>query len=92
MTSVRLYASLRELAGDRTVDVPLPDGAIVQDVLAALVQARPALAGHVLDEAGQVLPFVGVFVDGRDIRHLQGLDTPVKTENEVYVFPPTAGG
>ena len=92
MTTVRLYASLRELAGDRIVEVSLPDGATVRDVLTALVEARPALAGRVLDEAGQVVQYVGVFVDGRDIRHLRGLDTPVKPENEVYIFPPTAGG
>lgn len=92
MTTVRLYAGLQELAGDRTVEVPLPDGATVRDVLAALVEARPGLTSHVLDEAGQVAQYVGVFVDGRDIRHLQGLDTPVKPDNEVYIFPPTAGG
>ena len=92
MTTVRLYASLRELAGDRTVEVPLPDGATVRDILAGLIQARPALASHVLDSEGQVLRYVGVFVDGRDIRYLQGLDTPVRPENQVYIFPPTAGG
>lgn len=92
MTTVRLYASLRELAGDRTVEVPLPDGATVWDVLIRLIELRPGLASHVLDGEGQVLRYVGVFVDGRDIRYLQGLDTPVRPENEVYIFPPTAGG
>ncbi|MGB6837367.1 MAG: ubiquitin-like small modifier protein 1 [Dehalococcoidia bacterium] len=92
MTTVRLYASLRELAGDRTVEVLLPDGATVRDVLIRLVELRPGLAGHVLDGEGQVPQYVGVFVDGRDIRYLQGLDTPVRPENEVYIFPPTAGG
>ncbi len=92
MTTVSLYAGLRELVGDSTVELALPDGVTVRDVLTALVQARPALAGRVLDEAGRVVQYVNVFVDGRDIRHLQGLDTPVEPDNEVYVFPPTAGG
>lgn len=92
MTIVRLYSTLRGLAGDRAVEVPLPDGATVRDVLTRLVELRPGLAGRVLDDEGQVLQYVGVFVDGRDIRYLQGLDTPVRPENEVYIFPPTAGG
>lgn len=92
MTTVSLFGGLRELAGDSTVELPLPDGATVRDVLTALIQARPALAGRVLDETDRVVQYVNVFVDRRDIRHLQGLDTPVAPDNEVYVFPPTAGG
>jgi molybdopterin synthase sulfur carrier subunit len=92
MTTVRLYSTLRGLAGDRAVEVPLPEQATARDVLTRLVELRPGLAGHVLDGGGQVPQYVGVFVDGRDIRHLQGLDTPIGPENEVYIFPPTAGG
>jgi molybdopterin synthase sulfur carrier subunit len=92
MTTVRLYSTLRGLAGGSVVEVPLPDEATVGDALSRLVELRPGLAGHVLDDEGQVREYVGVFVDGRDIRYLHGLDTPIEPENEVYVFPPTAGG
>jgi molybdopterin synthase sulfur carrier subunit len=92
MTTVRLYSTLRGLAGDRAVEVSLPDQATARDVLTRLIELRPGLAGHVLDDGGQVPEYVGVFVDGRDIRHLRGLDTPVSPKNEVYIFPPTAGG
>lgn len=92
MTTVRLYSTLRDRAGGNAVEVPLPDQATVRDVLTRLIELRPGLAGHILDGDGQVAQYVGVFVDGRDIRYLQGLDTPVRPENEVYIFPPTAGG
>jgi molybdopterin synthase sulfur carrier subunit len=92
MTTVRLYSTLRDHAGGSAVEVSVPDQATVRDVLTRLVDLRPGLAGHVLDGDGQVPQYVGVFVDGRDIRHLRGLDTPVRVENEVYIFPPTAGG
>ena len=36
--------------------------------------------------------FTKVFVDGREMRHLQGLDTTIPIDATVDVFPPAAGG
>jgi molybdopterin synthase sulfur carrier subunit len=33
-----------------------------------------------------------IFVNGRNVRHLQMLDTPLKDDDEVAVFPMIAGG
>jgi molybdopterin synthase sulfur carrier subunit len=89
---VRLYASLRELAGERHIDVPLPDGASIRDLLRGLVELRPNLAHCLLDEDGNIPRSVNVFVNGRDIRYLNGLDTPVTPRDEVTILPPLAGG
>ena len=89
---VRLYASLRELAGQRDIEVPLPDGSIVRDVLKRLEELRPVLAERLLDEDGNTPRSVNVFVNGRDIRDLDGLDTPVTPDDEVTILPPAAGG
>jgi len=92
VTTVRLYASFRELAGEREIDVALPDGATVRDLLNRLVELRPSLAQRLLDEDGNIPRFVNVFVNGRDIRDLNGLDTPVMPDDEVTLLPPAAGG
>jgi molybdopterin synthase sulfur carrier subunit len=89
---VRLYAFLRELAGEREIDVTLPDGAAVRDVLARLAELRPVIAQRLLETDGSVPPSVNVFVNGRDIRDLKGLDTPVMPGDEVTMLPPVAGG
>jgi len=92
VTVVRLYASLRELAGERDIDVALPDDPIIRDLLRRLVELRPGLSHRLLDEDGNIPRFVNVFVNGRDIRHLGGLDTPVMPDDEVTILPPAAGG
>ena len=92
VTVVRLHASLRELAGQRNIEVTLPDGAIVRDVLNRLVELRPVLADRLLDEDGNIPPSVNVFVNGRDIRDLGELDTPVMPDDELTILPPAAGG
>jgi len=83
---------LRELAGERDIDVALPDDPIIRDLLRRLVELRPGLSHRLLDEDGNIPRFVNVFVNGRDIRHLGGLDTPVMPDDEVTILPPAAGG
>ncbi|MEE8384721.1 MAG: ubiquitin-like small modifier protein 1 [Dehalococcoidia bacterium] len=93
MGLVRLYATLRAHAGgEGAVEVLWSPGDAVVGVIRELVRLRPGLDGYILDKEGDLLPFVSVFVDGRDIRHLDGLPTPVGGDAEISVFPPVAGG
>jgi molybdopterin synthase sulfur carrier subunit len=89
---VRLYAFLRELAGEREIDVALPDGATVRDVLSRLGELRPVLAQRLPGTDDTIPPSVNVFVNGRDVRDLDGLDTRVMPDDEVTIVPPVAGG
>ena len=89
---IRLYATLRQRAGARDIEVECRDGASVGDALRQLLDQRPALEGCIFGPDGRVVPYVSVFVDGRDIRHLNGLATPVDADDEIAVFPPVAGG
>ncbi len=89
---VRLYASLREVAGERDIEVALPGGATIRDLLNRLAELRPGLSQRLLDEDGNIPRFANVFVNGRDIRHLSGLDTPVMPDDEVTILSPAAGG
>lgn len=93
MGLVRLYATLRDrVGGERAVDVPWSPGETVGTVLRRLIERWPGLDGYILDERGQVQRFVNVFVDGRDIRYLDGLETRLQNDEEISVFPPVAGG
>lgn len=93
MGTVRLYATLRAAAGGvPVVDVDWHAGATVGDVMRELVALQPALEGRILDERGGMVPYVAVFVDGRDVRHLAGLATVLSPSDEIAVFPPVAGG
>lgn len=93
MGLVRLYATLGPRAGgERAVEVPWSVGDTVADVVRELLHRKPGLQGYILDPEGGLLPYVNVFLDGRDIRYLDGLDTAVGGETELSIFPPIAGG
>ena len=93
MGLVQLYATLRPRADDeRAVDVPWSAGDSVGEVIRELLRRKPGLEDHILDGEGRLQPHVNVFLDGRDIRYLDGLDTTVDGETDLSIFPPVAGG
>jgi molybdopterin synthase sulfur carrier subunit len=89
MATIRIPPILRPEAGDqREVEV---SGATVRALLESLVATYPALQERIL--AGDELPqFLNVFVDGSDVRLLDGLDTAVSDSTTVILLPAVAGG
>jgi molybdopterin synthase sulfur carrier subunit len=90
---IRLYATLRARAGgEREVEIGWRAGASVGDVIRDLLARKPGLEGYIIDPGGRVVSYVSVFVDGRDIRYLDGLATALADGDEIAIFPPVAGG
>jgi len=88
---VRLYATLRAAAGTGELNWQRPAptlGALVHD----LSEQYGSRFRRWMYDGDQLGPWVILLVNGRDSRHLQGLDTPLHAEDEVSLFPPVAGG
>ena len=82
MTRVRIPPTLREqTGGERELAA---EGDTVRDLLDDLTSRFPALEDQ--------LPFVNVYVEGEDVRTLEGLDTEVKPGSTVILLPAMAGG
>jgi molybdopterin synthase sulfur carrier subunit len=67
------------------------DGTTVGEVLDALYERYGELRSRIAEDGG-LRRFVNVYVDGEDIRFLDGLDTQVKDGDEVTILPAVAGG
>ncbi|MCZ2112060.1 MAG: MoaD/ThiS family protein [Dehalococcoidia bacterium] len=89
---VSFYATLRGIVGTRKVPFELPDGATVQTLLDAVGDRYPAIRELIWNTDGSLSDYIKVFVDGRESRHLQGLETPVLATSTIDIFPPAAGG
>jgi MoaD family protein len=77
---VQFYAQLRDLVGVRELDVELPEGATIQDLLNEIYAQQSVLRSH--DKS--ILIGAGVeFVD----RNYQ-----LKTGDEIAIMPPVQGG
>jgi len=89
VSTVRIPPTLRtETGGERQVSA---DGATVRELIDDLVSRYPGL-GSQLVEDGEIASFVNVYVEGEDVRTLEGLDTPVGEGSTVILLPAMAGG
>jgi molybdopterin synthase sulfur carrier subunit len=68
------------------------DGDSIRAVVDALVERHPALSSQLLTDEGDLNRFVNVYVNGQDVRYINGLDTPVAAADEVRLLPAMAGG
>lgn len=64
----------------------------LQEAIERAEATYPGFRERVLDADGEVKRFINVFVNGVDIRKLQGRETPVHDGDEVAVIPAMAGG
>lgn len=67
-------------------------GATVREVIKALDTQFPGFRFNLCHETGELRPFVNIFLNGENIRYLQGLETPVPDGARLHVLPSVAGG
>mgnify|MGYP005865559273 CR=1 FL=1 len=88
--SVRIPTPLRQMTGgERTVEV---DGGTLEQCLNALEERYPGIKARLVDDRGELRQYVIVYVNGEDVRFLQGVRTPVQEGDEVSIVPAVAGG
>jgi molybdopterin synthase sulfur carrier subunit len=90
MSVVRIPTVLRpQVGGEKQLEL---EGGTVAQLVDSLVERFPALRSQLLTENGELNRFVNVYVNGQDVRYLQGLETPVQPRDEVRLLPAMAGG
>jgi len=89
MTTIRIPPTLRtETGGERHVPAA---GDTVRELLDDLISRFPGLRSQLVEDE-ELAPFVNVYVEGEDVRMLEGLDTPVERGSTVILLPAMAGG
>ena len=88
--SITIPTPLRTLTQGR--DTISAEGATVAALLESADQQFPGIKARLLDEAGELRRFVNLYVNGEDVRFLQGLNTAVKESDELSIVPAIAGG
>ena len=78
--------------GRNEVRVPVADDGDVAALLDTLGEGRPLLDQRIREETGALRRHVNIYVDGEDVRRLDGLATPVPAGASIMIIQSVAGG
>ena len=88
--TVRIPQPLRGLTGNQSVVTA--EGASLIACIESLDSAYPGVRERVMDETGQLRRFVNVYINGDDVRFMDGLASALKDGDEISIVPAVAGG
>ena len=87
---VRIPTPLRGLTQDQ--DVVAGDEGTLAACIEGLETAFPGLKDRICDDTGELRRFVNIYINGEDVRFMEGLASALKSGDEVSIVPAVAGG
>lgn len=88
--TVRIPTPLRRVTNG--VDKVTVEGSNLNEIIGSLDSQYPGIKARICDDQGGLRNFVNVYVNGEDVRFLEGLETSTKTGDEISIVPAVAGG
>ncbi len=93
MVKVRFFTLLRLELGIRELDIEIKSVKRLIEILKATEEKAPKPFLHkLMDEKGRLLNSAIILVNGKNVHHLDRLETPIKDGDEIDIFPPGGGG
>ena len=90
---INFYATLRQITGQKTIELPLDGTITVRELLDQVLCLYPAMRDELVDENGALLQRVHVLINGRDVPYLENqMNTIVTSRDTVNIFPAVGGG
>jgi len=88
--TVKIPTPLRKLTNNETsVDA---FGKTIEQIVESLDSAYPGMRERLIDDNGDLRHFVNIYLNGEDIRYIDGLKSPVSDNDELSIVPAVAGG
>ena len=90
---VNFFATLRDIAGGKTVEFDVDHGITAQELLDAIMVKFPLMRKELLNENGEMYGHVHFFINGRDVQFIdEKFRTRITQDDTVNVFPAVGGG
>ena len=89
-TTVRIPTPLRRVTGGQ--DKVNTEGETLSQIIDSMESQYPGIKERICDPDGSLRNFVNVFINGEDVRFLDGVDSAVGDGDEVSIVPAVAGG
>ena len=90
---VNFFATLRDIAGGKTVDFDVEHGVTAKELLDKIIERFPTMKKELLDKDGKMYGHVHFFINGRDVQFIdEQFQTKIMEGDVVNVFPAVGGG
>jgi molybdopterin synthase sulfur carrier subunit len=90
---VNFFATLRDIAGGKTVEFDVDHGITAQELLDTIIVRFPLMKKELLNENGEMYGHVHFFINGRDVQFTEHkFGTRIEQGDTVNVFPAVGGG
>ncbi len=87
---VRIPTPLRRVTNG--LDKVSIEGSTLNEIVHSLDSQFPGIKARLCDDQGELRNFVNVYVNGEDVRFMDGLGTATKSGDEISIVPAVAGG
>jgi molybdopterin synthase sulfur carrier subunit len=87
---VRIPGPLRKITNG--ADKVEMEGESLSALIGALEDEYPGMKERLLDDNGELRYFVNLYLNNEDVRFLEGLNTAIKSGDEISIVPAVAGG
>lgn len=88
--TVRIPTPLRRLTnGQDKLEI---ESTNVSEMIDSMESEFPGFKERLLDENGELRYFVNIYLNGEDVRFLEGVATPISSGDEISIVPAVAGG
>jgi|TARA_B100001079_G_C16075588_1_gene367606 molybdopterin synthase sulfur carrier subunit len=68
------------------------DSTVLGDLVEKLNNEYPGFKDRLVDEEGELRYFVNIYLNGEDVRFMDGLKTATADGDEISIVPAVAGG
>lgn len=91
MVKIRFSSALRGITktNEKILDI---DNTTLKSVLDKLAEEFGDDFRNRLVDKGEIRRFINVYINGEDVRHLKGINSDVRNNDEISILPVSGGG
>jgi molybdopterin synthase sulfur carrier subunit len=90
---IKVFATIREIMKTKEIELESDNKITVQDAIKLMTDRYgEKLINYLLEKNGKPKPVFLLMVNGKSIKELEGLETPLKEGDVLAVLPPAVGG
>ncbi|NQV17583.1 MAG: MoaD family protein [Armatimonadetes bacterium] len=92
MVKIKFYSLIRMFLGINEVELQIDSISIYELLMQTEEQIGKKFLDQLIDAEMQILPGTMILINGRNIFHLNKLNSVVQDGDEICIFPPGGGG